>query len=94
MNFSEYTNKNVNDVIAALKTNENGLSKKEAALRQKTSGLNEIRYKNVSAWQVFLRQLKSPFSYLLLAAAAVAILIGEKTDSIAIITFIFLNVAI
>ncbi len=94
MSFYEYTNKSVEEVLSELKTSEQGLSRKEAALRQKTFGLNEIKAKSINAFEIIFRQLRSPFSYLLLAAAIIAILIGEKTDSIAIFAFIFLNVTI
>jgi len=94
MVFSEYTNKKIEEVFYDLKTSEAGLSKKEADLRQKTNGLNEIKEKNINILIIFARQLKSPFSYLLLIAAIIAVLIGEKIDSIAILAFVFLNVVI
>ena len=94
MSFTEYTNKTAEEVLAKLKTSENGLSGKESVLRQKEFGLNEIVAKNANIFEVLLRQLKSPFTYLLMAAAVISILIGEKTDSIAILVFILINVVI
>jgi len=94
MIFSQYTNKSVQDTLADLKSSISGLSKKEAVLFQKKYGFNEVKPKNVNAFGVFIRQLKSPFTYLLLVAAVISILIGQLVDSIAVLAFIVINVAI
>lgn len=94
MSFSEYTNKNIDTVFERLKTSESGLSKKEVALRQKEFGLNEIKTRSINAWQVFIRQLKSPFTYLLFAAAAISFFVGEKIDFYVIICAVSINVFI
>jgi len=94
MLFSKYTNIDINDVFDILKTQEQGLSQKEAMLRQKESGLNEIKAKNVNAGDILARQFKSPFFYLLFAAAVIAFLIGEKVDGLAVSAFVITNVAI
>ncbi len=94
MIFSQYTNKSVEDVLGELKTTALGFTKKEANLALVKYGLNEIKVKNVNAFQILLRQLKSPFTYLLLAAALVSIFIGQAVDSIAVLAFIFINVII
>ena len=80
MSFSEYTNRNIGEVLSDLKTSESGLSAKEAVLRQKTYGLNEIKAKNINALEILLRQIKSPFTYLLLSAAVISFFVGEKAD--------------
>ncbi len=61
---------------------------------QQKYGLNEIKVRNINAFQILIRQLKSPFTYLLLIAAAISILIGQLVDSIAVLAFIFINVVI
>ncbi|MCX6723138.1 MAG: HAD-IC family P-type ATPase [Candidatus Staskawiczbacteria bacterium] len=94
MSFSEYTNKSVKEVLDIFKTSETGLSKKEVLLYQEKYGLNEIKFKSVNALEIFIRQLKSPFAYLLLIAAIISIFIGEIVDSISVLAFIFINVAI
>src|SRR3989344_3676168 len=68
MSFSKYTNKNAEEVLEILKSSAAGLSKKEALLRQKKHGLNEIKSKSISALHIFIRQLKSPFTYLFFSA--------------------------
>jgi len=93
MKFSEYTTKNIEDVFEILKTSENGLSEKEAENRLKTYGFNEIKGREVGLFDVFLRQFKSPFFYLLFIAAILAFFIGDnKIDSLVIFIFIFVNV--
>ncbi len=92
MKFSDYTIKNINEVFDALKSQESGLSEKEAKIRLKIYGLNEIKARRVKAIDAFLRQLKSPFFYLLFIASIIAFLIGEKIDGFTILFFVLINV--
>jgi P-type Mg2+ transporter len=94
MIFSQYTVKNIEDALESLEAHKEGLSKKETVLAQKKYRLNEIKAKNVNALDILIRQFKSPFSYLLFAAALIAILIGEKVDSITILVFILINIVV
>lgn len=94
MNFSDYTNKSVENVLAELKSSEKGLSKKEVFLRQSKHGLNEIKSKGTSALKVLARQFKSPFNYLLLLAAIIAFFIGERIDFIVITLIVVINIVI
>jgi Mg2+-importing ATPase len=75
-------------------TSKNGLTKNEVILAQKKYGLNEIKIKNVNAFNILIRQFKSPFCYLLLIAAVISILIGQLDDSLAVLAFILINVII
>ena len=93
-NFSKFTNISVEEVLSTLNTSFLGLSKKEALLSIEKNGLNEIKVKNVNAFEVFVRQLKSPFAYLLLFAAIISIFIGQPVDSVAVFAFIVINVTI
>ncbi|MBC7074324.1 cation-transporting P-type ATPase, partial [Candidatus Parcubacteria bacterium] len=92
MAFSEFTTKEIKEVFELLKTKETGLTEREAKERQKIFGFNEVKEKEVSAIEIFLKQLKSPFFYLLVIAAILAFFVGEKTDSILILIFALLNV--
>ena len=65
MNFSKYTIKNTREVFDDLKTSKRGLSEKESRKRLKDYGFNEVKTKEVGLFDVFLRQFKSPFVYLL-----------------------------
>lgn len=94
MDFSYYTNKSAEDILEELKTSEAGLSSKEIVLRQKQHGLNDIKAKSVNILQVFLRQLKSPFTYLLFTAAIISFFVGEKIDFYIITIVVGLNIII
>ncbi|MDP2910623.1 MAG: HAD-IC family P-type ATPase [bacterium] len=94
MGFPEYTTKNIKEVFNILNTDESGLLNKEAEKRLKDHGFNEIKTKETGLLEIFLRQLKSPFSYLLIAAALIAFLIGEKIDGLMILLFVFINVSL
>ena len=94
MKFSECATKNIEEVFRELKTSENGLSEGEAANLLKTHGFNEIKAKEVRLIDIFLRQFKSPFFYLLFIAAIIALLIGELVDSLVVMLFIVVNVAL
>jgi len=92
MNFSGYATKEIEEVFNNLKTSQNGLSEEEAKKRLKDCGLNEVKVKETGLSDIFFRQFKSPFFYLLFIASAVAFLIGEKIDGFLILFFVFINV--
>jgi len=94
MTFPQFTKKSIDESLEALETSRDGLSKKKVILRQKKYGFNEVKSKNVNAITVFIRQLKSPFAYLLVVAALVSFFIGEKTDFLVIAVVIILNIFI
>lgn len=94
MKFSEYTTENIKETFSILRTSERGLSEKEAEKRLQKYGFNEIKEKEVGLFNIFLRQFKSPFFYLLFVAAIIAFFIGEKIDSLAILVFILVNVSL
>jgi len=94
MEFSKYTNKNIEEIFQDLKTSESGLSEKEAQNRLQIYGFNETREKGVKTAEIFLRQFKSPFFYLLFISAVLALLIGEKVDGIVILSFVLVNVSL
>lgn len=94
MIFSQYTVKSAEESMVALGSSMEGLTKKAATLAQKKYGFNEIKSKNVNSLDILIRQLKSPFSFLLFIAAGVAILIGERVDSITILSFILINITL
>ena len=94
MNFSKFTNKDVKEVLNVLKTDERGLSEKEALLRQEEYGLNEIKTKNINAFNILKRQFKSPFFYLLFTAVIISFLIGQFTDGLVILALAVVSIAI
>ena len=94
MSFRDYAIKTNKEVLEDLKTSESGISDEEAKKRQKIYGLNDISLRKNTAFSIFLRQFKSSFVYLLIIAALIAFLIGDKNDSFIIIVFISINITL
>ncbi len=92
LSFSEFTQKDIEEVFQILKSKKDGLSENEAKEREKIYGLNEVKEKEVSALEILFKQFQSPFFYLLMIASLLAFSIGEKIDSFLIIIFALLNV--
>ena len=91
MFFPDFTNKSAAESLKELKSSENGLSKKEALLRQKKFGLNQLPQKETYWWHILLRQFKSSFIYLLFVASAIALYLGSYLDSLMILGFVLIN---
>lgn len=69
------------DVLFRLRTDDGGLTTAEAECRLASFGPNAIRTHHANAWMVLGRQLRSPLLWLLLSAAAVSALVGERLDA-------------
>ena len=92
MNFSQYTTKTVKEIFDIFKSKETGLTDKEAENRLAEYGLNEVKGRQTTFFDIFIRQFKSPFIYLLVIAAVLALAIGEKTDGLIIVGFVLVNI--
>ncbi|MCK9596052.1 cation-transporting P-type ATPase [Candidatus Pacearchaeota archaeon] len=83
------------EVLARLKTSEEGLNDKEASLRLKEYGKNEIKdVLKIKPLFIFLEQFKSVFVVILLAAAIFSLVIQHYIDFLVIILIVILNSAI
>lgn len=70
----------------------NGLTSHQAKLLLEKYGQNELPdKKTTSALEVFLRQVKNPFFYLLLGATVLSLVIGDKLDGFLIGAILILN---
>lgn len=96
MENEKYHRLSVGEALQALKTSrETGLGSEEIALRQSRFGLNEIiKAKAKTPFQIFIDQFKDFMIGLLIAAAIISGLIGDPTDTIAIIVILILNAVI
>jgi Mg2+-importing ATPase len=81
-------------VLTALGTTASGLSSAEAARRLATVGPNVLASRRVTAWGVFVRQVRNPLLALLLIAAAVSGLTGDPTDAVIIASIVALSVGL
>lgn len=71
-----------------------GLSKNKASELLAYYGVNKIKAQEVTAWDIFKRQFKSPFVYLLLAAGVLSFFLGERIDASMIALFVLINASL
>ena len=74
----------VADVLGELGSSEAGLSTDEARRRLEIYGPNVLAAHGVSAWSVLARQLRSYLLLLLLVAAVVSAVVGDRTEALII----------
>ncbi|HEX2878679.1 MAG TPA: cation-transporting P-type ATPase, partial [Polyangiaceae bacterium] len=81
------------DALAAVASDRTaGLSSSEAAHRLAEFGPNALPAPpRRSLLHVYFAQFKSPLTSLLLAATAIAFLLGERTDAVVILVVVTLN---
>lgn len=91
MQFSYYTDKTVEQILNELHVTKQGLSEQEAKNIKQKVGLNVLSAHETHWWNILLNQFKSPFLYLLIAAALLAYFLGEKIDCIMIFIFVGVN---
>ena len=90
--FPDWCQLNPDEVTARLQSSDLGLSTEEARKRLERFGPNElIEKKHKSPWMMFLDQFKDFMILVLIAAALVAGVIGEPSDTIAIAVIVILN---
>ncbi|HEX6747531.1 MAG TPA: HAD-IC family P-type ATPase [Longimicrobium sp.] len=83
------------DALERLRTGREGLSPAEAEARLATHGPNELRAAPpVSAWRILVAQLRGVVIWLLIAASAIALVMGDRAESIAIFVVLVLNAAL
>lgn len=95
MDFSKYTNENLDSVATLFSVDiMRGLSSAEIEERRKKCGLNRLAESKISPLQIFLRQFKSSFIYLLLGAMVLSFFLGEFTDGWMIVVFLLINTSL
>ena len=74
---------------------ERGLDPADAALRLDRYGPNALETREGPGWPaVLVRQFRDPLIYVLLAAVALSLTIGELADALAILAIVLLNGAL
>ena len=93
--LEKWHTKNIEEIYTKLKTSNLGLSDKEASLRLKKDGYNElVSKKKTSIWQMILYQLKDAMIIILFIAAIVSFLLSEMAEGIVILVIIAINAII
>ena len=84
-----------NDLLRALDSTTDGLTQQDAARRLEHYGPNSLRtVKPVSAWRILGDQFRSVVVLLLVVATAVAWLIGDPIEAVAILGVLVINATI
>ncbi|EKD62112.1 MAG: hypothetical protein ACD_52C00300G0002 [uncultured bacterium] len=78
-------------LFSYLHSSSDGLTHKEAGARLKKYGLNKIKAKEIHWYHILIRQLTSPFIYVLIIASIFTFFLGETADSVIIIGFVVIN---
>ena len=87
--------KTVPEILGALRSRESGLTEAEAVARLREYGPNKLpEGKEESLFAIFARQFRSPLIYLLLAAAAIVLWMGETADAAIISAVLFFNAVV
>ncbi|MDH5631716.1 MAG: HAD-IC family P-type ATPase [Gammaproteobacteria bacterium] len=87
--------RDVADILAELRVSENGLDDPEAGRRLEQVGFNRLPVaRPASIGRIFVRQFKNPLIYILLAAAALSVFVGELIDAGFIAVVLLFNAVI
>ena len=87
--------KKIEEVFGELDTGKDGLSEAEAEKRLQKHGYNEIKQlKKIFPIRIFLSQFNSVVIYILIAALAISVFLGETIDAIVIGAIVVANAII
>lgn len=90
-----YFTQEIEQVLASLKTSQQGLDDDEVNLRLNRHGQNVLpQASHISIFQIFFRQFFDPLIYVLLFAAFISLLIKEYTDASFIFFVLIVNAVI
>lgn len=89
--FNKFTTYNAKKLFDELHTSTNGLSSQQVDSLLAQYGPNQVTAHKFSALEILLRQLKSPFVYLLFGAFFLSLLLGEVIDAAMIFLFLLIN---
>lgn len=93
-NFSYYAPLSAEEVLKSLGTTPEGLSDLEVAQRQLHYGYNEVRLHESGVFNLLIRQVKSPFIYLLLAVIVISLFVHSYFDAAVIGFIVIINTAV
>jgi magnesium-transporting ATPase (P-type) len=82
------------EVVQQVHSTPSGLTSIDARERLKSGGPNILRMHHVTAFDVFLRQVRNPLLILLLAAAGISGATGNPTDAVIITAIVVLSVGL
>src|SRR3989344_82702 len=90
--MNQWHAKTIPEILDALHSREQGLTKEEATKRLKEYGQNYLPEGKVTSLHIiFLRQFQSPLIYILLAASIIVFAMGETIDGSIILAVLIFN---
>lgn len=93
MNLSFYITHTIQEVLESFSVEQAyGLSSQQVKERQEQYGKNSLKQRDVTWLAVFLRQMASPFFYLLAGAVILSLSLGELCNAAMIMLFISINI--
>ncbi|KKP35378.1 MAG: Cation-transporting P-type ATPase [candidate division TM6 bacterium GW2011_GWF2_32_72] len=94
MKYSEASVKSIRSILDELKSSTSGLSSAQAKSGLEKYGFNELEISTATLYSILFKHLSSPFVIMLLLAAIISLLIGEISNAIIIMIFVFLNISL
>ncbi|MDD5083971.1 MAG: HAD-IC family P-type ATPase [Candidatus Moranbacteria bacterium] len=91
MQWKDATDKSADAIAKEMQTSLDGLTVDEVMRRREEYGANQIEEHSVRWWHTLLRQFQSSFIYLLLVAAGLSFLLGERTEAEMMLLFLLIN---
>lgn len=86
-----YATKTTDEVLREFNTSLQGITHSDAVERLQTYGRNEFDRNRRQTVTILIEQFSSPFIYLLIVAALLALLLGERIDALMIFIFLTVN---
>ncbi|HSB46706.1 MAG TPA: magnesium-translocating P-type ATPase [Candidatus Bilamarchaeum sp.] len=88
----EYWQMKKEELLSAYSSSDAGLTSAEAALRLAKTGPNQIEAQDKKTpLRIFIAQFQNPMIYVLLAATAIAFVLGEQTEALIILAILMVN---
>lgn len=92
MHYKEHAQAHLSEIISRYKSSlTQGLSSQDAQQRRTEYGENSISTSNRTLLTIIMRQLASPFTYLLIAAALLSLVLSDVINAVVIGCIILLN---
>ncbi len=91
MDLATLSRRSKKELFQEFKTGQKGLTTREAALRLKVYGPNQVERNKVTWWRLLLKQFASPFVYLLIASAGLSFAFHDQIGGWMICGFVILN---
>ena len=89
MDFAKYTALEISQIEKELNTNiSTGLKESDVKVSLAKYGSNNLKERETGWWEILVRQFKSSFIYLLIAAAILAFFLREYIDGFFIVIFV------